>query len=55
MNQELIPGKHTIRSRASNVAVIEVALKAGTLTYIWQEVIFGLPTASSKLHIVNEK
>jgi len=53
--QELTPGKHTITSRASNVDVIEVELKAGTLTYIWQEVIFGLPTARSKLHVVNEK
>lgn len=53
--QELTPGKHTITSRASNVDSIEIEVQAGTLTYVWQEVIFGLPTARSKLHVVNEK
>jgi hypothetical protein len=52
--RELTPGKHIITSRASNVDSIEVELKAGTLTYVWQEVVYGLPTARSKLHIVNK-
>jgi hypothetical protein len=52
--KELPAGKHTITSRASNVDSIEVNLLPGTLTYLWQEVVYGLPTARSKLHIVSE-
>ncbi len=52
---EVVPGKHTITSRASNDHSIEIDVKAGSLNYVWQEVKYGLPTARTELHIVSEK
>ncbi len=52
--KELSPGKHQIESLTEGSEnKIDVELKAGTLTYIWQEVKMGLWSAASKLQIVS--
>lgn len=48
------PGKHTITSKAENDDTIEVNVKAGTLSYIWQEVKMGFLFARTKLNLVND-
>lgn len=52
--KEVTPGKHTVTSAAENTDALEVDVKAGTLTYIWQEVKMGLLYARTKLHLVSE-
>jgi hypothetical protein len=52
--KELAPGKHTVTSKAENTDTLEVNLKAGTLTYIWQEVKMGFLYARTKLNLVSE-
>src|SRR5262245_33136906 len=32
---EVVPGKHTVASKAENTDTIEVDLKPGTLAYVW--------------------
>lgn len=53
--KELAPGKHTIASKAENTDTIEVDLKPGTLSFIWQEVKMGFLFARTKLHLVSEE
>lgn len=53
--KELAPGKHKVTSHAENTDTLEVDLKPGTLSYIWQEVKMGILFARSKLHLVSEK
>ncbi len=53
--KEVTPGIHVVTSRASNVHSIEIDLEPGTLNYVWQEVMYGFPTARTKLHIVGEQ
>lgn len=48
------PGKHTVTSKAENTDSVEIDVKSGTLTYIWQEVKMGLLYARTKLHLVDE-
>lgn len=52
------PGKHTISSSTFNPDTLEIEVKQGSLTYIWQEVlmspVIGSPDLGSKLHIVSE-
>ncbi len=48
------PGKHTVTSKAENYDSIEIDVKSGTLTYIWQEVKMGFLYARTKLHLVDE-
>lgn len=52
--KEVTPGKHTISSTAENTDTVEIDAKAGTLSYIWQEVKMGLLYARTKLHLVGE-
>lgn len=52
--RELAPGKHTVASKAENTDTVELDLKPGTLTYLWQEVKMGLMFARTKLHLVDE-
>ena len=52
--KEVIPGKHTITSKAENTDTVEVEAKLGTLIYIWQEVKMGVLYARNKLHLVDE-
>ena len=52
---EVMPGKHTVTSKAENTDTIEVDVKPGTLTYIWQEVKMGVLYARNKLHLVSEQ
>lgn len=54
MFSEVAPGRHTVVSKAENTDTLEVDLKAGTLTYIWQEVKMGALYARTKLHLVDE-
>lgn len=51
---EVAPGKHTVASTAENTDTVDVDAKAGTLTYIWQEVKMGVLYARNKLHVVDE-
>lgn len=53
--KEVSPGKHVISSTAENTDTLEVDAKAGTLTFIWQEVKMGLMYARNKLHLVSEE
>jgi hypothetical protein len=52
--KDVTPGKHTITAKAENTDTLEVDAKAGTLTYIWQEVTFGILTPRNKLQVVAE-
>ncbi|MBV5336914.1 MAG: DUF2846 domain-containing protein, partial [Deltaproteobacteria bacterium] len=52
--KEVFPGKHTVSSTAENTDSVEFDAKAGTLSYIWQEVKMGLLYARNKLHLVDE-
>ncbi|HEY9096779.1 MAG TPA: DUF2846 domain-containing protein [Hydrogenophaga sp.] len=52
--KEVAPGKHKIESLTEGSEnKLEVDVKAGTLTYIWQEVKMGMWAAASKLHLVS--
>lgn len=53
--QELAPGEHTIVSRAEEDDTLKVNLKAGTLTYVWQEIKLGLWNARTRLQIVSDE
>ena len=50
--RELSPGKHTIMSKAENTDTLDVDLKPGTLSFVWQEVKMGIMFARTKLHLV---
>ena len=52
--KEVLPGKHTITSKAENSDSVEIDAKPGTLSYVWQEVKMGVLYARTKLHIVGE-
>lgn len=52
--KELMPGKHTVASRAENSDSIELDVQPGKLYYIWQEVKMGVLYARTKLHLVDE-
>lgn len=52
--KEVVPGKHTITSKAENTSTLEIDAKPGTLSYVWQEVKMGLMYARTKLHLVSE-
>ena len=52
--KELPPGKHSITSKAENTDTVEIDAKAGTLSYLWQEVKMGILSARTKLNLVNE-
>ncbi|WP_374406914.1 DUF2846 domain-containing protein [Hydrogenophaga sp.] len=52
--KEVVPGKHKIESLTEGADnKLEVDVKPGTLTYIWQEVKMGMWAAASKLHLVS--
>ncbi|WP_068173897.1 DUF2846 domain-containing protein [Hydrogenophaga taeniospiralis] len=52
--KEVAPGKHKVESLTEGSEnKMEVDVKAGTLTYIWQEVKMGMWAAASKLHLVS--
>ncbi len=53
--REVSPGKHTIMSKAENTDTVEVDVKPGSLTFIWQEVKMGFMFARTKLHLVGEE
>lgn len=50
---ELPPGLHIIRSTAEDIDTIHIDIKAGTLTYVWQEVKVAAFYVGSKLHLVS--
>lgn len=52
--KEVTPGKHTVTSKAETTDSLEVDVKPGTLTYIWQEVKMGFMMARSKLNLMSE-
>lgn len=52
--KEVTPGKHTVTSKAETTDSLEVDVKPGTLTYIWQEVKMGFMMARSKLNLMPE-
>lgn len=47
------PGRHSVTSEAENKDTVEVNAKAGTLSYVWQEVKMGILYARTKLHVVD--
>jgi hypothetical protein len=51
--KEVEPGKHTITSTSENTDTLEVDTKAGTLSFIWQEVKMGILYARTKLSLVD--
>ena len=51
----LQPGKYTIKGEAENDSVIQVDLKQGKNTFVWQEVKMGILMARNKLQVVSEK
>jgi hypothetical protein len=53
--RELSPGKHTIMSKAENTDTLDVDLKPGTLSFVWQEVKMGIMFARTKLHLVTQE
>lgn len=52
--KEVVPGKHTIVSRASNEDSITFDTEAGKLYFIWQEGVPAFPYIATKLHLVPE-
>lgn len=52
--KEVTPGKHIITSKAENSDTVEVDVKPGSLSYIWQEVKMGVLYARTKLHLASE-
>lgn len=52
--KELVPGKHTVTGKAENTDSVDIDVKAGTLSYLWQEVKMGVLFARNKLHLVDE-
>ena len=52
--KELMPGKHTVASKAENSDSIELDAQPGKLYYIWQEAKMGILYARTKLHLVDE-
>ncbi|MEI8210277.1 MAG: DUF2846 domain-containing protein [Methylococcales bacterium] len=52
--KEIVPGKHTIVSKAENDSALDIDAKPGALVYIWQEVKMGLLYARTKLNLVDE-
>lgn len=51
---EVLPGKHTLISKAENDSVLDVNTEAGKNYFVWQEVKMGLIIARNKLQIVDE-
>jgi PBP1b-binding outer membrane lipoprotein LpoB len=51
---EVTPGKHTVTSKSENEDALTIEAKAGTLTYVWQEVKMGMLYARTKLHLMPE-
>jgi hypothetical protein len=49
------PGKHIITSSAEKTDTLEVDIKAGELTYIWQEIRFEELSWRVKLHLMREE
>lgn len=52
--KEVNPGKHKVTSTAENTDTIEIEVKQGTLSFIWQEVKMGLFAARTKLYQVTD-
>lgn len=52
--KEVMPGRHTVASRAENTDSIEIEARPGTLSYVWQEVKMGVLYARTKLNLVPE-
>lgn len=51
---EVVPGKHTLISKAENDSVLDVDAEAGKNYFIWQEVKMGFMYARNKLQVVDE-
>lgn len=52
--KEVVPGKHTVTSKAENTETLEVDAQPGMLYYVWQEVKMGILFARNKLQLVDE-
>lgn len=52
--KEVIPGKHTVTSKAENTDSIDIEAMPGTLIYLRQEVQMGILYARNKLRLVDE-
>ena len=51
---EVLPGKHTIISKAENDSVLDIDAEAGKNCFVWQEVKMGLLYARNNLQLVDE-
>ena len=51
---EVLPGKHTLISKAENDSILDVNAEAGKNYFVWQEVKMGLLYARNKLQLVEE-
>jgi len=52
---EVIPGEHTLVSRAENDAVLSVRTDAGKHYFVWQQIRAGLSAPRSMLSLVDEE
>ena len=50
--KEVAPGKHTLTSKSENTDSLDIEVRPGTLTFIWQEVKMGVLYARTRLHWV---
>jgi hypothetical protein len=50
--KEITPGKHSVTSRSENTDSLDIEVRPGTLTFIWQEVKMGVLYARTRLHWV---
>jgi len=55
MYKELAPGKHLLKSNGENSSTLEVDLKPGTLTYVWNDISIGFLWGRVELILVDEK
>ena len=51
---QLKPGVYTLKGEAENDSQVQIDLKAGKNTFVWQEVKMGLLTPRNKLQVVSE-
>jgi len=51
---DLRPGLYRIIGKAEDISSVEVIIKEGEITYLWQEVNFGNHSPRNKIHLVEE-
>ncbi len=52
--REVTPGRHTVVSKAENIATLDLNVEAGSLAFVRQEVTPGKSSQRSELHLISE-